>query len=223
MYVGTVCLGILVPHGICYLIVVDWYHVIMDFLRMYRAVDFSIHWSHTSFNIILPPPPPSAHLLVYPVFWVLSFLISETLDKIESNSRLQCCIRDLRGIPPLGVAYTVCTLFTKASRARSVSVALPQLSLFPLHWMAHRYHIKALHSQISWFQNFVMLDELRNVPIEMGDTAYGRFEAGQKRDAEWAYQKMTLAEKESFRRKMAEIDKAEANDGQSPTSNPTPV
>jgi hypothetical protein len=29
-----------------------------------------------------------------------------------------------------------------------------------------------------------MLDELRNVPIEMGDTAYGRFEAGQKRDAE---------------------------------------
>ena len=68
-----------------------------------------------------------------------------------------------------------------------------------------------------------MLDELRNVPIEMGDTAYGRFEAGQKRDAERAYQKMTLAEKESFGRKMAEIDKADADDGQSPPSNPTPV
>ena len=31
------------------------------------------------------------------------------------------------------------------------------------------------------------LEELRNAPIEMGDTAYGRFEAGQKRDAERAY------------------------------------
>jgi hypothetical protein len=51
----------------------------------------------------------------------------------------------------------------------------------------------------------------------MGDTAYGRFEAGQKRDAEQAYQKMTLAEKESFRRKMAEIDKADAADEQSPS------
>ncbi len=68
-----------------------------------------------------------------------------------------------------------------------------------------------------------MLEELRNVPIEMGDTAYGRFEAGQKRDAERAYQKMTLVEKESFRRKMAEIDEADADDGQSPPSNPTPV
>jgi len=57
----------------------------------------------------------------------------------------------------------------------------------------------------------------------MGDTAYGRFEAGQKRDAEQAYQKTTLAEKESFRRKMAEINEADANDGQSPPSNPTPV
>jgi len=31
------------------------------------------------------------------------------------------------------------------------------------------------------------LEELRNAPIEMGDTAHGRFEAGQKRDAEQAY------------------------------------
>jgi len=31
------------------------------------------------------------------------------------------------------------------------------------------------------------LEELRNAPIEMGDTTYGRFEAGQKRDGERAY------------------------------------
>jgi len=67
------------------------------------------------------------------------------------------------------------------------------------------------------------LEELRNAPIEMGDTAYGCFEAGQKRDAERAYGKMTLAENEYFRRKMAEIDEADADDGQSPPSNPTPV
>ncbi len=60
------------------------------------------------------------------------------------------------------------------------------------------------------------LEERRNAPIEMGDTSYGRFEAEQKRDAERAYRKMTLAEKESFRRKMAEIDEADADDGQSP-------
>ena len=59
--------------------------------------------------------------------------------------------------------------------------------------------------------------------LEIGDTAYGRFEAGQKRDAEQAYRKMTLAEKESFRRKMAEIDEADAADGQSPPSDPMPV
>jgi len=67
------------------------------------------------------------------------------------------------------------------------------------------------------------LEERRNAPIEMGDTAYGRFEAGQKRDAERAYQKMTLVEKESFRWKMAEINEADAADGQSPPSNPTPI
>ncbi len=69
----------------------------------------------------------------------------------------------------------------------------------------------------------VNLEERINAPIEMGDTAYGRFKAGQKRDAEQAYRKITLAEKESFRQKMAEIDKADAGDKQSPASNPTPV
>jgi hypothetical protein len=59
----------------------------------------------------------------------------------------------------------------------------------------------------------VNLEERRHAPIEMGDTSYGRFEAEQKRDAEQAYRKMTLAEKESFKRKMAETDKADADNG----------
>ncbi len=57
----------------------------------------------------------------------------------------------------------------------------------------------------------------------MSDTAYGRFEEQKKRDTERAYQKMTPAEKDSFRRKLAEIDEAGADDGQTPPSSPTPV
>ena len=41
---------------------------------------------------------------------------------------------------------------------------------------------------------------LRDGPITIGDTAYGRFEEQKKRDVERAYQKMTAAEKEVFRR-----------------------
>ncbi len=60
-------------------------------------------------------------------------------------------------------------------------------------------------------------------PIRIGDIAYGRFEAQQKRNAEWVYQKMSRGEKESFRMKLAEIDEADANNGQSPPPTPTPV
>jgi hypothetical protein len=67
------------------------------------------------------------------------------------------------------------------------------------------------------------LDALRNAPIEMSDTAYGRFEEQKKRNAEWAYQKMTPAEKDLFWRKLAEINEAGADDGQTPPSSPTPV
>ena len=45
---------------------------------------------------------------------------------------------------------------------------------------------------------------LRDGPIAICDTAYGRFEEQKKRDVERAYQKMTAAEKEVFRRKMAD-------------------
>ena len=64
---------------------------------------------------------------------------------------------------------------------------------------------------------------LRNAPIEMADTSHGRFLATQKRDAERAYQHMDAEEREAFLRKLTEIDTADAEDGQSPPCNPTPV
>jgi hypothetical protein len=67
------------------------------------------------------------------------------------------------------------------------------------------------------------LGALRNAAIEMSDTAYRQFEEQKKRDTEQAYQKMTPVEKDSFRQKLAEIDKVGANDGQTPPSSPTPV
>jgi hypothetical protein len=67
------------------------------------------------------------------------------------------------------------------------------------------------------------LEALRIAPIEMGDTAYGRFEAQKKRDMEIMYQKMSAKEKESFKQKMAEIDKMGAGAGQSPPPSPTPI
>jgi hypothetical protein len=65
---------------------------------------------------------------------------------------------------------------------------------------------------------------LWNAPIEMNDTAYRRFEEQKKRDVERAYQKMSAAEKEIFKKKMAEIDEADAGvDEESPPPTPTPV
>ncbi len=61
---------------------------------------------------------------VYPVFWVLCFvtffLICKTLDKIESNSRLQCSIGDIRGIPPpWGGSYHVHYIHQATKQLRS--------------------------------------------------------------------------------------------------------
>ena len=64
---------------------------------------------------------------------------------------------------------------------------------------------------------------LRNVPIEMDDTLYGRFLATQKRDAEKAYQHMDAEEREAFLWRLTEIDADNAKNGQSSPSNPTPV
>ncbi len=64
---------------------------------------------------------------------------------------------------------------------------------------------------------------LRDAPIAMRDTAYGRFEEHKKRDVERAYKKMSATEKEVFKRKMAEIDEADAGDRETPPPTPTPV
>ncbi len=64
---------------------------------------------------------------------------------------------------------------------------------------------------------------LRKAPIKMADTSYGRFLAMQKRDAERAYQRMDAEERETFLRRLTEIVADDAEDGQSPPSNPTPV
>jgi hypothetical protein len=71
--------------------------------------------------------------------------------------------------------------------------------------------------------NEARLVALRNAPIEMADTSYGRFLATQKRDAERAYQHMDAEEREAFLRKLTEIDADDTEDRQSPPSNPTPV
>ncbi len=64
---------------------------------------------------------------------------------------------------------------------------------------------------------------LRNAPIAMCNTAYRQFEEQKKRDVEQAYQKMFTPEKEVFKQKMAEIDEAEVDDGETPPPTPTPV
>ncbi len=64
---------------------------------------------------------------------------------------------------------------------------------------------------------------LTNAPIEMANTSYGQFLAMQKRDAERAFQHMSPAEREAFLRRLTEIDTANAKDGQSLPTNPTPV
>ncbi len=64
---------------------------------------------------------------------------------------------------------------------------------------------------------------LRNTPIKMADTSYGRFLTTQKRDAKRAYQHMDAEEREEFLQRLTEIVVDHAEDGQSPPSNPTPV
>ena len=56
---------------------------------------------------------------------------------------------------------------------------------------------------------------LRNVPIEMADTSYGRVLAMQKRGAKRAYQHMDAEEREAFLWRLTDIDEDDAKDGQS--------
>jgi hypothetical protein len=57
----------------------------------------------------------------------------------------------------------------------------------------------------------------------MCNTAYGRFEEQKKRDVEQAYLKMSTMEKEVFKQKMVEINKADVDDGETLQPTPTPV
>jgi hypothetical protein len=75
-----------------------------------------------------------------------------------------------------------------------------------------------------WMEiNEAELIALRDGPIAICDTAYGRFEEQKKRDVERAYQKMTATENEVFKQKMAEYDELDADDGETPPPTPTPV
>jgi hypothetical protein len=64
--------------------------------------------------------------------------------------------------------------------------------------------------------NQIELNALRNAPIEMANISYGCFLAQQKRDVERAHQKMSAKKKVDFKWKMAEINKAGADDEQPP-------
>ncbi len=80
-------------------------------------------------------------------------------------------------------------------------------------------------SIMAWWTNAdeASLDALKYAPIEMGDTAYGRFEAKKKKDIEWAYKKMTAKEKNDLIWKLAVLDTEYANDNESAPPSPTPV
>ncbi len=64
---------------------------------------------------------------------------------------------------------------------------------------------------------------LTNAPIEVADTLYGQFLVTQKRDAKRAFQHMSPAESEAFLWRLTEINAADAKDGPSPPTNPSPV
>jgi len=85
--------------------------------------------------------------------------------------------------------------------------------------------LEAVSSPAPWTDiDEAELFALRNAPIKMNDTAYGRLEEQKKRDVEHAYQKMSAALKDIFKKKMAEIDEANAGvDEESPPPTPTPV
>ena len=63
---------------------------------------------------------------------------------------------------------------------------------------------------------------LRDVPIKMYNTAYGRFEEQKKRDVEHAYQKMSAAEKEMFRKRWRRLTRRTPASTRNPHRLPLP-
>jgi hypothetical protein len=71
--------------------------------------------------------------------------------------------------------------------------------------------------------NKAALRALKNAPIEMGDTAYGRYEAEKKKDIKQAYKKMTAEEKSDLMQKLEELDVEDANNNECAPLSPTPM
>jgi hypothetical protein len=67
------------------------------------------------------------------------------------------------------------------------------------------------------------LDALRNKPIELSNTMCGRLEEQKKRDFKRAYTTMSAEEKETLKRRMAEIDEAAIGDEENTPPSLTPV
>ncbi len=67
------------------------------------------------------------------------------------------------------------------------------------------------------------LDALRNAPIKLSITAYRQLEEQMKRDVKQAYGKMSTKEKETLKRRMAEIDKAGAGNMEPTPPSLTPM
>jgi hypothetical protein len=67
------------------------------------------------------------------------------------------------------------------------------------------------------------LDALRNAPIKLIEIAYEWFEEQKKRDIERVYPKMSAEEKETVKRRMAEINKVGTSDKESTPPSLTPM
>jgi hypothetical protein len=61
------------------------------------------------------------------------------------------------------------------------------------------------------------------MPIKMGGTAYGRYEAKKKKDIKRAYKKMMAREKSDLMQKLAELDAEDTNDDECVPPSLTPV
>ncbi len=75
-----------------------------------------------------------------------------------------------------------------------------------------------------WFDaNKARLDALKNMFIELGDTAYGRHEAEKKKDVVQAIKKIMPKERVAILQQMAEMDVADAANNETAPPSPTPV
>ena len=131
-------------------------------------------------------------------------------NKLENNvgrlksKELEVLLR-WKGVPvsTMGNVANICTLYQQFAEGG----AEDEVGIVPALW-----------TEI----DEAKLIALRDGPIAICNTAYGRFEEQKKRDVEQGYQKMTTAEKEVFKHKMAEIDEADNDNGEilPPTTTP---